>query len=136
MVSQAYALQPGGLHENHGKRRKPGNLCVTPEKALSATRGLASGGLGTRQQGVESWIRGNYGRAPECQPEIFLIYFDVFRCGDIPHNARLKLQTRPLAAQSLLIQKRAPTCRRHPSETQPNASPWLCNSVQAKTIPE
>ena len=30
---------------------------------------------------------------PECQPEIFLIYFDVFRCGHIPHNARLKLQT-------------------------------------------
>ena len=40
----------------------------------------------------------------------FLIHFDVFHYGDISHNGKFKLQTWPLAAQSLLIRKNVRPC--------------------------
>ena len=46
--------------------------------------------------------------------------------------------------QCFSFEQHVPTCRArthththiHPTEFQPNASPWLCNSFQAKTTPQ
>ena len=65
----------------------------------------------------------------------FLIYLDVFRCGDIPTMPGSSCK-RDHWHPKVFSFNRAPTCRRHPFETQPSASRWLCSSVQAKTIPE